>query len=165
MTHAWVDASAGVAGDMLLGALLDAGADLAVVQRAVDAVVPGSVLLTTSVVTRAGLRATKADVQVLVTDPPHRRWRTIADLLAGADLPQRVRRDATAVFARLAAAEARAHGIDEADVLEEVLLAPHAVKRLIEPDEVAETIAFLLGPGGRAFTGVPVTMDLGWTAR
>ena len=116
MTHAWVDASAGVAGDMLLGALLDAGADLAVVQRAVDAVVPGSVRLATSVVTRAGLRATKADVQVLVADPPHRRWRTIADLLAGAGLPERVRRDATAVFARLAAAEARAHGIDEADV-------------------------------------------------
>ena len=47
----------------------------------------------------------------------------------------------------------------------EVILAPHAVKRLIEPDEVAGVVEFLLGPGGRAFTGVPVTMDLGWTAR
>jgi 3-hydroxybutyrate dehydrogenase len=48
---------------------------------------------------------------------------------------------------------------------EEAVLAPHAVKRLIEPAEVAETVAFLCGAGGRAFTGVPVTMDLGWTAR
>jgi RNA polymerase sigma-70 factor (ECF subfamily) len=45
-----------------------------------------------------------------------------------------------------------------------VILAPHAVKRLIEPEEVADVVAFLTGPGGRAFTGAPVTMDLGWTA-
>jgi 3-hydroxybutyrate dehydrogenase len=50
-------------------------------------------------------------------------------------------------------------------VLEEVILAPQAVKRLIEPSEVAGVVAFLLGEGGSAFTGVPVTMDLGWTAR
>jgi 3-hydroxybutyrate dehydrogenase len=50
-------------------------------------------------------------------------------------------------------------------VLEEVILAPQAVKRLIEPDEVAATVAFLLGPDGRAFTGAPVVMDQGWTAR
>jgi 3-hydroxybutyrate dehydrogenase len=61
--------------------------------------------------------------------------------------------------------QARARGIDEERVLAEVILAPHAVKRLLEPDEVADTIAFLLGPGGRAFTGVAVTMDLGWSAR
>ena len=57
------------------------------------------------------------------------------------------------------------HGMDEERALEDLILAPHAVKRLLEPGEVAETIAFLLGPGGRAFTGVAVTMDLGWTAR
>ena len=63
------------------------------------------------------------------------------------------------------AAQAEAHGLTDDRVLADVILAPHAVKRLIEPDEVAEVVAFLLGPGGRAFTGVPVTMDLGWTAR
>jgi len=61
--------------------------------------------------------------------------------------------------------QAKAHGVPEDEVLEQVILAPHAVKRLIEPDEVADVVLFLLGPGGRAFTGVPVTMDLGWSAR
>ena len=42
---------------------------------------------------------------------------------------------------------------------------PHAIKELIEPGEVADVVAFLAGPGGRSFTGVPVTMDMGWTAR
>jgi 3-hydroxybutyrate dehydrogenase len=61
--------------------------------------------------------------------------------------------------------QAKAHGMTEDRVLEEVILAPQAVKRLIEPDEVAATVAFLLGPDGRAFTGAPVVMDQGWTAR
>lgn len=61
--------------------------------------------------------------------------------------------------------QARAHGISEEQALEEVILAPHAVKELIEPSEVADVVAFLAGPGGRSFTGVPVTMDMGWTAR
>ena len=61
--------------------------------------------------------------------------------------------------------QAAARGIPLERVLEDVILEPHAVKRLIEPDEVAEAVAFLCGPGGRAFTGVAVPMDLGWTAR
>jgi 3-hydroxybutyrate dehydrogenase len=61
--------------------------------------------------------------------------------------------------------QARAHGLPEERVLEDVILAPHAVKRLLEPEEVAAVVAFLLGPDGRAFSGSPVTMDLGWTAR
>ncbi len=61
--------------------------------------------------------------------------------------------------------QARVHALSEDDVLEQVILAPHAVKRLIEPSEVADVVAFLAGPSGRAFTGVPVTMDQGWTAR
>jgi len=62
-------------------------------------------------------------------------------------------------------AQSRATGVPVGRVLEDVLLEPQAVKRLLEPEEVAETAAFLLGPGGRAFTGAPVVMDLGWTAR
>ena len=48
---------------------------------------------------------------------------------------------------------------------EEDLLAPHAVKRLLDPAEVAAAAAFLLGPDGRSVTGAPLVMDLGWTAR
>ena len=61
--------------------------------------------------------------------------------------------------------QAKAHGVSEEEALEQVILAPHAVKRLIEPEEVAGVVAFLLGPDGRAFSGAPVSMDLGWTAR
>lgn len=63
------------------------------------------------------------------------------------------------------AAQAEAHGLPEERVLEDVILAPHAVKQLIEPEQVAEAVAFLAGPHGSAFTGAPVTMDQGWTAR
>ena len=45
------------------------------------------------------------------------------------------------------------------------LLAPQAVKRLLEPAEVAAAAAWLLGPDGRAVTGTPFLMDLGWTSR
>jgi 3-hydroxybutyrate dehydrogenase len=63
------------------------------------------------------------------------------------------------------AAQARAHGMPEERVLEDVILAPHAVKQLIEPDDVADAVAFLLGPSGRAFTGAALPMDMGWTAK
>ncbi len=61
--------------------------------------------------------------------------------------------------------QARTHDMSEEQVLKEVILAPHAIKRLIEPAQVAATVAFLLGPNGAAFTGAPVIMDQGWTAR
>ena len=61
--------------------------------------------------------------------------------------------------------QAKAHDMPEDRVLEDVVLAPHAVKRLIEPEEVAEVVAFLSGPHGRAFTGAAIPLDLGWTAR
>jgi 3-hydroxybutyrate dehydrogenase len=71
----------------------------------------------------------------------------------------------TPLVERQLADQAQAHDTTEERVLEDVILQPHAVKRLIEPEEVADVIAFLAGPGGSAFTGVPLTMDLGWSAR
>lgn len=63
------------------------------------------------------------------------------------------------------AAQAAVHGIPEERVLTEVILASQPVKRLIEPEEVADTALFLVGPSGRSFTGVAVSMDYGFTAR
>jgi 3-hydroxybutyrate dehydrogenase len=85
-----------------------------------------------------------------------------AGILATAICPAFVRTD---LVENQIADQARAHGIPEERALEEVVLAPHAIKRLIEPEEVAELVAFLVGPGGRAFTGAAIPMDLGWTAR
>jgi uncharacterized protein (TIGR00299 family) protein len=114
--HAWVDATAGVAGDMLLAALVDAGAPLAVLQGAVDAVIPASVQLMSAPVTRAGMRATKVDVHPTVTDQAHRSWRDIQALFEHADLAARVREQAERVFGRLAEAEARVHGVAPGEV-------------------------------------------------
>ncbi len=89
--HAWIDASAGVAGDMLLGALIDAGANLAVVQQAVDAVIADSVRLVSTPVTRAGQHASRISVEVITHDVPVREWRAIKDLIATADLAAPIR--------------------------------------------------------------------------
>ncbi len=61
--------------------------------------------------------------------------------------------------------QARAYGISEERVLEDVILAPQALKRMLEPAEVADAVAYLLGPGAAVLTGAPLVMDGGWTAR
>jgi pyridinium-3,5-bisthiocarboxylic acid mononucleotide nickel chelatase len=114
--HLWVDATAGIAGDMLLGALIDAGAELDGVEAAVSALVPGEVSLRTSTVHRAGLRALKLDVESRAEDHPHRSWARIRAMLEAAELRTAVRANALAAFARLAAAEARVHGVSPEDV-------------------------------------------------
>jgi 3-hydroxybutyrate dehydrogenase len=61
-------------------------------------------------------------------------------------------------------AQAQTHGIPESEVLAEVMLTPVAVKRLIEPVEVADLVAFLCGPSSDSISGSSFTMDGGWTA-
>ena len=104
----WLDCSAGVSGDMLLGVLVDAGVGLAVLQEAVDRVGVEPVRLERSTVTRAGLGACKVDV-VVDEHPRTRTWSDVRALLEQAELAERVRATALDVFARLAVAEAAVH--------------------------------------------------------
>ena len=70
----------------------------------------------------------------------------------------------TPLVERQIAAQAAAHGIPESEVVEKVMLAPAAIKRLIEPAEVAELVVYLCGPDAAFITGESIMMDGGWSA-
>jgi 3-hydroxybutyrate dehydrogenase len=61
--------------------------------------------------------------------------------------------------------QARIHGIAESEVVEKVLLTESAIKRLLEPEEVADLVLWLCGPTAAMVTGASYTMDGGWSAR
>ncbi len=62
------------------------------------------------------------------------------------------------------AQQAAAHGVPEAEVVEKVLLTRAAMKRLIEPAEVAELVAYLCSPAADFITGTSIMLDGGWSA-
>jgi pyridinium-3,5-bisthiocarboxylic acid mononucleotide nickel chelatase len=105
---AWFHCFAGASGDMILGALLDAGAPLDAVQQAIDAVGVEPTLVATEQVTRHGLAATKADVKAPRTTVV-RTWANLRNQLEASGLDDAVRARVLDVFGRLAAAEADAH--------------------------------------------------------
>ncbi|MET4638073.1 3-hydroxybutyrate dehydrogenase [Mycetocola sp. 2940] len=61
--------------------------------------------------------------------------------------------------------QAAVHGIPEADVLSKIMLTESAIKRLVEPHEVASLVAWLASPDAAMVTGASYTMDGGWSAR
>ncbi|HXH89309.1 MAG TPA: SDR family NAD(P)-dependent oxidoreductase, partial [Gaiellaceae bacterium] len=83
------------------------------------------------------------------------------DVTAHAICPSYVR---TPLIEAQIAEQARAHELDEERVLEEVLLKANAVKRLIEPEVVADAVAFLCGPSAWSMTGSVFPLDAGWLA-
>jgi len=105
----WLDCSSGVSGDMLLGALVGAGAPLAAIESAVAAVAPEPVRLRQERVTRGGLAATRVQVEA-TESATYRTWRDVRRLLESADLPEAVREPALRSFEALAVAEATVHG-------------------------------------------------------
>lgn len=112
--HAWFNCSAGVAGDMVLAALVDAGADPLAVGSMLAGLGLDDYALTFEPTQRAGVKSTRAIVAVHEHDGHHhhRAWRDIRSLLDAADLPDRVRSRSLAVFELLADVEAKIHGVD-----------------------------------------------------
>ena len=81
---------------------------------------------------------------------------------ANAVCPSYVR---TPLVEKQIADQARVHGLSETEVIEKIMLAPAAVKRLLEPSEVAAYVTFLCSEAAGGITGAAQVMDCGWTAR
>jgi uncharacterized protein (TIGR00299 family) protein len=113
---AWFNCFSGIAGDMALGALLDAGADVAEVERWCRRLPVRGWTLRSEPVLRAGLAATRAVVAIESDGHPHRRAADILQLIAGAGLPPRAAQRAIATFEVLAEVEGRLHGVPSSEV-------------------------------------------------
>jgi uncharacterized protein (TIGR00299 family) protein len=118
---AWFNCQAGVAGDMTMAALVDAGADPDLVASMIGGLDVGGYALMFERVQRCGVGATWANVVVHDHHSdsghvPHRSVRDILTLLDRAELPDRVRQRARAVFVRLGEVEGAIHGVDPTDV-------------------------------------------------
>jgi uncharacterized protein (TIGR00299 family) protein len=111
----WLNPGLGVAGDMLLGALLDVGASEDATRRQLEQLGVVGWELDVHPARRRGLRATRAEVRA-ETQHHHRPWSSIDRLLAECDLDGDVRAGARTTFRLLAEAEAGVHGIDVDEV-------------------------------------------------
>ena len=109
----WWNCFSGIAGDMALASLVDAGADLDVVISGLEKIPVAGWHLEAARTLRGGLAATQLRIEVDPAEEQRERtWAAIRSLIDQADgLPERVRQRAQTVFARLAAAEGRLHGV------------------------------------------------------
>ncbi len=111
MKTLYFDCFCGAAGDMLVGALLDAGASFDALRAGLDSLdVPGYTVRADKVV-KQGITATHFVVDVDPDQPkPHRHLHHVLDIIGGGDLPEVVKRAATQTFDRIAECEAQVHG-------------------------------------------------------
>src|SRR6266446_267988 len=115
MTIAYFDCFAGISGDMTLGALIDAGADRAILDATVEALRLGDEV---TVEVRHEERGHAGGTRVVVhaRDRVARTVPALRSAIATAEVPEEVKRPALAAIERLGAAESRFHGLDEADL-------------------------------------------------
>jgi uncharacterized protein (TIGR00299 family) protein len=109
MRIAYLDCASGISGDMTLGALVDAGADLAAIQAGINSLGLPSCRLVASEVKKRGFRAT----QITIEHEPehkHRHLHHITAMIDGSVLTQRQKEFAKSIFGILARAEAKVHG-------------------------------------------------------
>ena len=107
----YIDCVAGAAGDMLLAALLDAGADIKRVRDGLRALSLDGLDVEQAHAHRNGIRAARVKI-VAPPDPAHRSWTQMRELIERATLPERARHRAEEAFRRLAEAESRVHGVE-----------------------------------------------------
>ena len=109
---AYLDLPTGVAGDMLLAALLDLGVPERVIDEPLAALgLQSSYRLNCSSGSSAGLRGQQLVVELLEASPPHRHWADLKPQLQGAAWPQPLKTKVLEVFQLLADAEAHVHGV------------------------------------------------------
>jgi uncharacterized protein (TIGR00299 family) protein len=108
MRTAYFDAFSGLSGDMIVGALLDAGANFDALRSVVEALQLPGCKLSTRRKAVSGIEALKFEVEVLEPQP-ERRLRDIRAIIEGAGIAPKVVRDTTTVFELLADAEAKVH--------------------------------------------------------
>jgi len=116
MTVLVLEPVGGIAGDMLVAALLQLGAQRAALDEGLRALALPGVSLETRDVEVSGIRALHVQVRAPEERHPHRPWREIRDLLSRSRLPPRAADLARSAFALLAQAEARIHGIPPDEV-------------------------------------------------
>lgn len=111
----YIEASSGIAGDMMVGALLDLGLPEVVLRDTLSRLPVTGYEIEISNIRKRSLQATKFDVRLTEPQPAHRHWRDIREIYRRADLEPQVRQRALSIFLALAEAEAQAHqcSIDE----------------------------------------------------
>ncbi|HZZ29961.1 MAG TPA: nickel pincer cofactor biosynthesis protein LarC [Pirellulales bacterium] len=173
MRIAYFDCASGIAGDMLLGALVDAGAELAAIQSGVASLGLPGVNITASEVRRQGFRGLKIEIQH-EPEQKHRHLHQIVDMIDGGAISPRAKDFAKRIFNRLGEAEAKVHGMEIrkvhfhevgaidsiADIVGTAIALDHLGIERIEASPVPTGHGFITIAHGRCSIPAPATAEL-----